>query len=496
MTTLTQPLVVALVDLDDVAPHPRNARRDLGPLDELAASIRADGVRSPIHVRPTRPEDSDPQGRAWTVVAGHRRRAAAILAGHAQVPAIVRHDLTTDADDAVEMAVENLNRRDLTVAEVADLYQQLTLAGLDAAGIAARTGRPTKVVRAHLQVAALPDDTRTRVHDGQVTLEQALVLAEHADNPAALDVLEQAAGTPGWEWAVAGVERIRLDETRRARTAAELTAAGVTVVAREDLRHGWAEHGLDVVYAGVTLTVPGAAQPVVDAAREAAHRTCPHHAVEVRAGGRTRPVCLDPTVHTPDVPGQLQVTDALPASSAPGVGMVDAADDEAAARERDACGTAAAARARFVRAATGRRLTAGAVAAVALHAAECMTGDDLLPDVDPADVAPFLGVEVPDPPVGGPVAFAAWRGDVAGRVRAAMAAAGGVGALLAAVAAVRERDLGHVWSWDHASPRVQAGAAGRAWLGLLAELGYGLSEWERDRLAAADAWAATRDAER
>ena len=62
------------IPLDRLQPHPKNPRRDLGDLTELAESIRKEGLLQPLVVIPAAPG-------VYTVVIGHRRRAAAIKAG-------------------------------------------------------------------------------------------------------------------------------------------------------------------------------------------------------------------------------------------------------------------------------------------------------------------------------------------------------------------------------------------------------------------------------
>ncbi len=78
-TTLVHEIPIDMID-----PHPRNPRRELGELGELAESIRAHGVKQPVTVVP-HPQS---EGRYLTVM-GHRRVAAALVAGRTVVPVIV-----------------------------------------------------------------------------------------------------------------------------------------------------------------------------------------------------------------------------------------------------------------------------------------------------------------------------------------------------------------------------------------------------------------------
>lgn len=88
------PRKTALVSCGRLAMHPRNIRTTLTDLDELAASIRAEGVLQPLLAH-SRFERQD--GVAdLEVIDGHRRLAAAEIAGLRRVPVIVRPQLTDD----------------------------------------------------------------------------------------------------------------------------------------------------------------------------------------------------------------------------------------------------------------------------------------------------------------------------------------------------------------------------------------------------------------
>ena len=89
------------------------------PLEELAASIRSNGVIQPIVVR--RLGIGEPP--VYEIVAGERRWQAAKLAGLAEIPAVVR---TLSDREAVAVAlIENIQREELTPAEEARTLQRL-----------------------------------------------------------------------------------------------------------------------------------------------------------------------------------------------------------------------------------------------------------------------------------------------------------------------------------------------------------------------------------
>ena len=135
---------ITLIPTDLIDPHPHNPRRDLGDLTELAASIKAHGIRQNLLLVPMHPDwpceepqywnDDDgceycaacdtngrPSNLRYRAVIGHRRLAAAKLAGLAYVPAVIDPTLG-EAEQLELMLVENLQRQDLSPIEEAKGY--------------------------------------------------------------------------------------------------------------------------------------------------------------------------------------------------------------------------------------------------------------------------------------------------------------------------------------------------------------------------------------
>jgi len=103
--------------LDQLMPSPENARRRFedGPLRNLADSIRSQGVTNPLTVV-LRESDSD-EKPTYTVIAGERRRRAAILAGLTEVPVICLFDPHLVAQAPQIALAENLLRQPLNPYE-------------------------------------------------------------------------------------------------------------------------------------------------------------------------------------------------------------------------------------------------------------------------------------------------------------------------------------------------------------------------------------------
>jgi len=114
-TSPGQPASLLLTDLVAGQYQPRT-RMDPGSLEELAASIKAQGLIQPISVRPV-------DGGRYEIIAGERRWRAAQIAGLAEVPVLIR-DIPDDAALAMSL-IENIQREDLNPLEEAAGLQRL-----------------------------------------------------------------------------------------------------------------------------------------------------------------------------------------------------------------------------------------------------------------------------------------------------------------------------------------------------------------------------------
>jgi ParB family transcriptional regulator, chromosome partitioning protein len=116
---------VISIPLDLLDPHPHNPRGPVDPdsVQELADSISEKGIVEPIVVVPVRSRGTQWKIERSTVVAGHRRLAAARLAGLAEVPAIARELSPIEQEEI--MLVENLQREGLSLLQEARAFQRL-----------------------------------------------------------------------------------------------------------------------------------------------------------------------------------------------------------------------------------------------------------------------------------------------------------------------------------------------------------------------------------
>lgn len=117
-----------LVRLTDIDFHPFNVGRNLGDLRALADSIARRGLIQPIVV--------ERRGERLRLRAGHRRVAAARMAGLARVPAIIHPAALDDAGWLTHMVEENTHRKALEAEERRDIVAHLRQLGVPWQGIA------------------------------------------------------------------------------------------------------------------------------------------------------------------------------------------------------------------------------------------------------------------------------------------------------------------------------------------------------------------------
>ncbi len=173
--------------IDELYPSPEQPRRnfDDAALDELAESIRAHGVITPLVVRPR------PSGGGYFLIAGERRWRAAQRAGVHDVPVVVQE--VGDREAFERALVENIQRADLGPLEEAAAYQRLCEEfGLTHDEVAARMGKDRSTIANAIRLLKLPPPVRQLVEDGALAMGHARALLQllplaDAGDPAAME---------------------------------------------------------------------------------------------------------------------------------------------------------------------------------------------------------------------------------------------------------------------------------------------------------------------
>jgi ParB family chromosome partitioning protein len=151
--------------------QPRS-RMDEGALNELASSIREQGLLQPILIRPITPENG---GASYEIIAGERRFRAAQLAGLTEVPVLVK-----DVDDQTTAAmalIENMQREDLNPLEEAQGIQRLiTDFHFTHEQAAVAVGRSRSAVSNLLRLINLAKPVQTMLMAGDIDMGHARAL--------------------------------------------------------------------------------------------------------------------------------------------------------------------------------------------------------------------------------------------------------------------------------------------------------------------------------
>jgi ParB family chromosome partitioning protein len=164
------------VPVGSIRPNTRQPRRRLDGegIDELAESIRAQGLVQPVVVR------TAPDG-GYELIAGERRWRAARVAGLATVPALVRE--SDDRDSLLLALVENVAREDLSPVDEARAYAVLMDEfGLALGEVAEQVGRSKPTVSNRVRLLELPDDVLGLVERGQLSEGHARAVLAVPDN--------------------------------------------------------------------------------------------------------------------------------------------------------------------------------------------------------------------------------------------------------------------------------------------------------------------------
>ncbi|MDH3627204.1 MAG: ParB/RepB/Spo0J family partition protein [Acidobacteriota bacterium] len=175
------------VDLDRIFPNPDQPRKrfDAEQLQELADSLKQDGLLQPVVVRPRGAD-------AYELVAGERRWRAAQLAGMMKIPVVVRE---VDDPKLLELAlIENLQREQLDPIDEARAFQTLIDDhGLTQQAVAERVGRQRVTITNALRLLNLAPTVQRQIQDGLISAGHAKALVSITDMDLQIRVATQAA---------------------------------------------------------------------------------------------------------------------------------------------------------------------------------------------------------------------------------------------------------------------------------------------------------------
>lgn len=156
-------------DLIDLPPNQMRRDIDRDELHVLAENIKANGLISPITVRPV--------GQRYELVAGQRRLLALRIAGIIRVPCVVRE--LSDITALNVMAAENLERTEVDLVDESNFIARvMTETNASISEMAERLKRGEKYVRDRLAVSEMPDYMQAFLKSGELKLGAALLLMQ------------------------------------------------------------------------------------------------------------------------------------------------------------------------------------------------------------------------------------------------------------------------------------------------------------------------------
>lgn len=197
------------IDIDRIVPNPSQPRLSLDEdrLEELAESIRKNGILQPVLVRPF--------ASGYQLIAGERRLAAAQRAGLLKIPAMVRN---VPDESILELAlIENIQREQLNPIEEAQAYQHLmeeTKATQEQ--IAERLGKDRSTIANSVRLLKLPQNIRLIVFQGKLSPGHARALLASEASSSEMDHIAATIIEKGWS--VRETERWAKNRSRPPRT--------------------------------------------------------------------------------------------------------------------------------------------------------------------------------------------------------------------------------------------------------------------------------------
>lgn len=166
--------VVRRIPLKEIVPSGNNPRKVFNPdeLDELAQSIRENGLLQPIIVRPVQIE-----GAQYEIVCGERRYRATLLTGAEEIDCVVKE--LDDKSAFAAMVLENMQRKDVDPMEEASAVTKLVSQyGMEVGQISKMLGKSDSFVYSRLRLNETIDEFVDLMHNGPLVLTHLLEICK------------------------------------------------------------------------------------------------------------------------------------------------------------------------------------------------------------------------------------------------------------------------------------------------------------------------------
>jgi ParB family chromosome partitioning protein len=176
---------IAQIEIDKIETNPFQPRTDFdeNALNELAESIKNQGVIQPVTVRKMGYDK-------YQLISGERRLRASKMAGLKTIPVFIR---VANDEQMLEMAlIENIHRENLNAIEVAISYQRLLEeCQLTQDQLSEKVGKDRSTVSNFLRLLKLPAEIQIAIRDGYITMGHARALVNISDKTRQLVILKR-----------------------------------------------------------------------------------------------------------------------------------------------------------------------------------------------------------------------------------------------------------------------------------------------------------------
>lgn len=172
---------VLYIDINDIKPNRAQPRKnfDEGKLNDLASSIKSNGVIQPLIVR-----ESD---GGYELVAGERRWRASRLAGLRKVPCIIRN--FDNRQNAIVAIIENMQREDLNpIEEAIGLKSMTEKYGFTQEQVSESLGRSRTYIANSIRLLKLPDEIRDYISTGKISAAHGRTIINISDKNKQMDI--------------------------------------------------------------------------------------------------------------------------------------------------------------------------------------------------------------------------------------------------------------------------------------------------------------------
>ena len=213
------------IKLDNLKIHPKNVRRKYEGIEELARSIKENGIMQNLTVVP----DKEEEGK-YLVVIGNRRLTAAREAGLETAPCVIVNDMA-EKEQITTMLMENMNRKDLKIYEEAEAMQMcFEDFGLKVEEIEEKTGLSKTTINHRLNMAKLDRETlveKAEDKEFQLSITDLYTLEKVKDIKTRNKILKEASDSRDLANKARQAARQELQERNKAKLLEECEKLGI-----------------------------------------------------------------------------------------------------------------------------------------------------------------------------------------------------------------------------------------------------------------------------